>query len=78
MTNEIIYGAYILIWPALTLGVLTAICWAVFCDARNARQVQNGVAERAQGRMQEGAHYRPRDRMSESRAHHNHTGQFAG
>ncbi|WP_238942178.1 putative transporter small subunit [Marinobacter sediminum] len=37
MSNELIYGAYILIWPALTLGVLTVICGAVVRDARNAR-----------------------------------------
>ena len=82
MTNELIYGAYILIWPALTLCVLTAISWAVFCDARNARQAQNGVTARVQERLPERvqvrAHYSPRDRRSEPRAQHNHTGHFAG
>ncbi len=38
MTNEIVYGAYILIWPALTLGVLTVICGAVLKDVRKARK----------------------------------------
>lgn len=37
MSNELVYGAYILIWPALTLGVLAVICGAVVRDARKAR-----------------------------------------
>lgn len=90
MTNEIIYGAYILIWPALTLGVLSVISWAVFCDARSARQAQQGVQERVQeraqarvqqravGRAQETARSKSRERMSDSRGHHNHAGQLAG
>lgn len=36
--SEFIYGAYILIWPALTLGVLAIICGAVIRDARAARK----------------------------------------
>ncbi|MBV0933669.1 putative transporter small subunit [Marinobacterium weihaiense] len=38
MTNELVYAAYILIWPALTLGVLAVICSAVVRDVRKARQ----------------------------------------
>lgn len=37
MTSELVYGAYILIWPALTLGVLVVICGAVAKDVRRAR-----------------------------------------
>ncbi|HLV78369.1 MAG TPA: putative transporter small subunit [Marinobacter sp.] len=37
MTTELLYGAYILMWPALTLGVLAMICGAVFKDMRRAR-----------------------------------------
>ena len=36
MTNELVYGAYILVWPAITLVVLGVICGAV---ARDVRQV---------------------------------------
>lgn len=38
MSNELVYGAYILLWPALTLGVLVVICRAVIRDARKARE----------------------------------------
>ncbi|MBY6033201.1 putative transporter small subunit [Marinobacter daepoensis] len=38
MTNELVYGAYILVWPALTLGVLAVICGAVVRDVRRARK----------------------------------------
>ncbi|WP_323751781.1 putative transporter small subunit [Marinobacter sp.] len=38
MTNELVYGAYILVWPALTLGVLAVICGAVVRDARACRK----------------------------------------
>lgn len=31
------YAIYILMWPALTLGVLIYICRAVWLDAKNAR-----------------------------------------
>ncbi|MEX2474482.1 putative transporter small subunit [Marinobacter sp.] len=37
MTNELVYGAYILIWPAITLVVLGVICGAVARDIRKAR-----------------------------------------
>ncbi|MGM0570956.1 putative transporter small subunit [Marinobacter sp.] len=37
MNSELVYGAYILIWPALTLGVLGVICWAVARDVRKAK-----------------------------------------
>lgn len=37
MTNELVYGAYILIWPAITFVVLGVICWAVARDLRKAR-----------------------------------------
>lgn len=35
---SLIYGAYILIWPALTLGVLALICHAVWRDIRTAEE----------------------------------------
>lgn len=37
MTNELVYAAYILVWPAITLGVLAVICGAVARDVRRAR-----------------------------------------
>ncbi|MCE0758357.1 putative transporter small subunit [Marinobacter sp. G11] len=37
MTNELVYGAYILVWPAITLVVLGVICGAVARDVRQAR-----------------------------------------
>ncbi|WP_217622024.1 putative transporter small subunit [Cobetia marina] len=33
-----LFAAYVLIWPLLTLGVLTVICGAVVRDSRRARQ----------------------------------------
>lgn len=33
-----LYGFYVLIWPALTLGVLVLICRAVLRDWRAARK----------------------------------------
>ncbi|MGO1692275.1 MAG: putative transporter small subunit [Marinobacter sp.] len=36
--SELAYGTYILIWPALTLGVLAVICGAVVKDAVQARE----------------------------------------
>ncbi|WP_218975815.1 putative transporter small subunit [Marinobacter piscensis] len=35
--SEMVYGAYILVWPTLTLGVLAVICGAVIKDAVQAR-----------------------------------------
>ncbi|GGY78472.1 putative transporter small subunit [Marinobacter zhanjiangensis] len=37
MTAELLYGAYILVWPAITLVVLGVICRAVARDVRKAR-----------------------------------------
>ncbi|WP_232802312.1 putative transporter small subunit [Alloalcanivorax mobilis] len=34
----ILFGFYVLIWPALTLGVLVLICRAVLLDRRQARK----------------------------------------
>ncbi|SHL28324.1 putative transporter small subunit [Halomonas cupida] len=37
----IIFATYVLIWPALTLGVLALICravWRDWCDARRQRR----------------------------------------
>lgn len=34
--QTLIYGSYVLIWPALTLGVLALICRAVWRDMRAA------------------------------------------
>lgn len=36
--QSILYGAYILVWPALTLGVLVYICRAVWRDIRQAKK----------------------------------------
>lgn len=38
MTSEIVYAAYILVWPAITIGVLAVICGAVARDVRQARK----------------------------------------
>lgn len=37
MDNVFIYGLYILIWPAITLGVLTLICTATYRDIVKAK-----------------------------------------
>ncbi|MDT8879507.1 putative transporter small subunit [Halomonas saccharevitans] len=34
----LLYGFYVLIWPALTLGVLVLICRAVLRDRRDAKR----------------------------------------
>ncbi|WP_417502031.1 putative transporter small subunit [Marinobacter sp.] len=39
--SELAYGTYILVWPALTLGVLAVICGAVIKDAVQARKSDN-------------------------------------
>ncbi|WP_219899624.1 putative transporter small subunit [Zobellella taiwanensis] len=36
--NELLLGAYILIWPALTLWVLVRICKGVWNDVAVAKQ----------------------------------------
>lgn len=41
--SELIYGSYILIWPALTLVVLAVICGAVIRDARSARKANKDL-----------------------------------
>jgi len=38
MDNVFIYGLYILIWPAITLGVLVLICTAAYRDVKNAKR----------------------------------------
>ncbi|MBZ0329633.1 putative transporter small subunit [Halomonas sp. M5N1S17] len=35
-----LYGFYVLIWPAITLGVLVVICRAVMRDRRKAKEEQ--------------------------------------
>nr|WP_240457949.1 putative transporter small subunit [Halomonas socia] len=35
-----LYGFYVLIWPAITLGVLVVICRAVIHDRRKAKEEQ--------------------------------------
>ncbi|MFG6138091.1 MULTISPECIES: putative transporter small subunit [Halomonas] len=37
---NLLYGFYVLVWPALTLGVLVLICRAVLRDRRDARREQ--------------------------------------
>ncbi|MDX1466434.1 putative transporter small subunit [Halomonas denitrificans] len=34
----LLYGFYVLVWPALTLGVLVLICRAVLRDRRDAKR----------------------------------------
>lgn len=41
--SELAYGTYILIWPALTLGVLAVICGAVIKDAVEARKLDSDM-----------------------------------
>ncbi|GHA21718.1 putative transporter small subunit [Oceanisphaera arctica] len=36
--NDLTLGAYILIWPALTLWILVVICKAVLKDMREAKK----------------------------------------
>ena len=43
MSNELVYAAYILIWPALTPGVLAVICTAVVRDIRKARKTDEDL-----------------------------------
>ena len=43
MSNELLYAAYILVWPALTLGVLAVICTAVARDIRKARKANKDL-----------------------------------
>ncbi|ERL50447.1 putative transporter small subunit [Halomonas huangheensis] len=38
-----IFAAYVLIWPALTLGVLVLICRAVWRDRREARRERKSL-----------------------------------
>ncbi len=38
MDNVFIYGLYILIWPAITLGVLVLICTATYRDVKIAKR----------------------------------------
>lgn len=38
MDNAFIYGLYILIWPAITLGVLVLICTATYRDVKKAKR----------------------------------------
>ncbi|WP_058369044.1 hypothetical protein, partial [Psychrobacter sp. ENNN9_III] len=39
MDNVFIYGLYILIWPAITLGVLVLICTATYRDVKKVLQL---------------------------------------
>ncbi|ATJ83371.1 putative transporter small subunit [Halomonas beimenensis] len=38
-----LFAFYVLIWPALTLGVLLLICRAVLRDRREARRQHRGL-----------------------------------
>ncbi len=38
MDNTLLYGFYILIWPAITLGVLVLICTATYRDIKRAKR----------------------------------------
>ena len=37
------YGLYILIWPAITLAVLTIICTATYRDAKKAKAANKRI-----------------------------------
>ncbi|WP_232455117.1 putative transporter small subunit [Oceanisphaera avium] len=41
--NEFILGAYILVWPALTLWVLVVLCRAVLKDVQKAKQEKRNL-----------------------------------
>lgn len=41
--QTLIYGSYVLIWPAVTLGVLVLICRAVLRDMRTARKDEHDL-----------------------------------
>ncbi len=41
--QTLIYGSYVLIWPALTLGVLALICRAVWRDMRAANEAERDL-----------------------------------
>lgn len=43
MDNVFVYGFYILIWPAITLGVLILICTATYCDIKRAKQSNKDI-----------------------------------
>lgn len=41
--NELTLGAYILIWPVLTLVILWVICRAVWKDIKAAKKEKRGL-----------------------------------
>ena len=41
--SELILGAYVLIWPALTLVILWVICRAVWKDIKTAKKEKRGL-----------------------------------
>lgn len=41
--NEFTLGIYILIWPALTFGILWVICRAVWQDIKAAKKEKRGL-----------------------------------
>jgi hypothetical protein len=43
MDNVFIYGLYILIWPAITLGVLVLICTATYRDVKSAKRENRDI-----------------------------------
>lgn len=43
MDNVFIYGLYILIWPAITLGVLILICTATYRDVKSAKRENRDI-----------------------------------
>ena len=45
MDNVFIYGLYILIWPAITLGVLILICTATYRDVKKARRNNKHIVQ---------------------------------
>ncbi len=45
MDNVFIYGLYILIWPAITLGVLILICTATYRDIKKAQYNNKDIVQ---------------------------------
>lgn len=43
MDSTFIYGLYILVWPAITLGVLVLICTATYRDIKKAQRNKKDI-----------------------------------
>ena len=45
MDSTLLYGLYILIWPAITLGVLVLICTATYRDIKKAQRNNKDIIQ---------------------------------